>query len=245
MNDGFATSWRVRGGMLAAALARAESFLLEAPVPSDATATRLVHTPLVVAVVPLVGRCGTTTVARGVGALLAARHDSGAAIVSGSTDNLAFSMPSPVAARLTRSVGEQVDAVPRVGGRLCLLDCDARIARAQALRHEVPLVIDVSHGSDPSEAASLADVTVLVAAGETQPALAAVVGASLARSGPEPLLVVSRASTQEDDLWADRPVHRLVDAKFASRIALAGREAPGVLGDALGELVDRFDEVLR
>lgn len=245
MNDGFATAWRGGGGLLAAALAKAESFLLEAPGTSDATTTRVVHTPLVIAVVPLAGRCGTTTVARGVGALLAARHDSGAAIACGSTGSLSMNMPSPVAARLARSVAQQVDAVPRVGGRLCLLDCDPRIARAQALRHEVPLVIDVSHGSDPSEAASLADVTVLVAAGETQPALAAVVGASLARSGPEPLLVVSRASTQEDDLWAGRPVHRMADAKFPSRIALSGREAPGLLGQALAQLVDRFDEVLQ
>ncbi len=60
-----------------------------------------------------------------------------------------------------------VDGPQRVSGRLCLVEADARIARAAALRNQAALVIEVPHGDDASEAAALADVTVLVAAAAT------------------------------------------------------------------------------
>jgi hypothetical protein len=147
------------------------------------------------------------------------------------------------ATRLARAVDGFVDAPHRVSGRLCLVEGDARIARAAALRNQATLVVEVPHGDDASEAAALADVTVLVAAGSTEPSLAAVVGASLARSGPDPIVVTSRAGI-DDQPWPDSAAIAMPDARLASRIALAGREPPGALGAALVELADRCERAL-
>ena len=125
-----------------------------------------------------------------------------------------------------------VDAPHRVSGRLCLVEGDARIARAAALRNQCALVIDVPHGADASEAASLADVTVLVAAGETEPALAAVVGASLVRDRAGAAARASAGRTRTSP-WRPTRTFELPDARLASRIALAGREPPGALGAAI------------
>ena len=198
--------------------------------------------PPVVAVVALAPRCGTTTVARGIAAVLAARGEAGVGLVCGPSGGVALAIASAPAARLSKGIAEQVETAARVGGRLCLIDCDPRIARAQAQRNEVPLVVEVPHGADPSEATSVADAIVLVAAGSTEPALAAVVAASLARSGPEPLVVVSRPD--DDVAWDDRPARRLSDSRLGSRIALAGREPPGSFGAVLAELADRCLEAI-
>jgi hypothetical protein len=229
-------------GLVASALARAEEFLLDAPEESEtqALAPEPALPPLVVAVVPLARGCGGTTVARGLAATLALRAAPGAALVCGPTGSVALSLGSPAAARLARAVGEQIDEAARVSGRLCLVDADPRIARAQALRREAPLVVDVSYGSDAGEATSLADAIVLVAGPETEPALAAVVGASLARSGPAPFVVVNRA--EDEGPWAEHEALRLAEARLASRIALAGREPPGALGVALRDLADACAE---
>jgi hypothetical protein len=240
--SGFAATGR--GGMAAAALARVEEWLLDPA--EDARADRPSRGPAeppIVAVVPLAPRCGSTTVARGLAAVLATRSAVGAALVCGRSGNVALSLSTPAASRLSRSVGDWVDAPNRVSGRLCLVEGDARIARAAALRNQCALVVDVAYGADASEAAALADVVVLVAASDTEPSLAAVVGAALAGAGPEPLLVLVRAD-------ADSPAREhahvvLPDARLASRIALAGREPPGTLGNALAELADRCAEVAR
>jgi hypothetical protein len=68
-----------------------------------------------------------------------------------------------------------------------------------------------------------------------------VVGASLVRSGPEPLVVVSRPG--EENGWSQGADVELPDARLASRIALAGREPPGVLGAAVARLADRCARV--
>jgi hypothetical protein len=125
---------------------------------------------------------------------------------------------------------------------LCLVEGDARIARAAAHRSECGLVVDVPHGADASEPAALADVIVLVADGDTEPSLAAVVGAALARSGPNPILAVRFSADGRSRLDADV---ELPDARLASRIALAGREPPGALGAALADLAERCSEAAR
>lgn len=226
--------------VLAAALARVEEFLL---VPAGdagrppATEPESSQPP-VVAVVPLAPRCGATTVARGLGAILAARGTAGASIVCGPSGSVALALQTADAGRLARAVGDFVDAPQRVSGRLCLVEGDPRIARAAALRHRAALVIDVPHGADASEPAALADVTVLVMAPSTEPSLAAVVGASLARTGPEPLLVVGRPAPERP---ACSDALALPDSRLASRIALAGREPPGALGAVLADLADRCE----
>jgi hypothetical protein len=226
-----------RGGLVAAALARVEEWLLD---PVDEVAARSPVPPVeppIVAVVPLAPRCGGTTIARGLAATFAARTADGAALVCGPSGSVALSLSTAGATRLAGKVGDFIDAPHRVSGRLCLVEGDPRIARAAALRHQTALVVEVPHGEDASEAAALADVTVLVAAGHTEPALAVVVGASLARSGPDPILVTGRAT--DEDPGPGEAVLRMPDARLASRIALAGREPPGALGATITELADR------
>jgi hypothetical protein len=226
---------------LATTLARVEQFLLE-PVDRthDVSVAPAVQPP-VVTVVPLAPRCGGTTVARGLAATFAERAPLGAAIVCGPSGSVALALQTSSATSLARAVGEFADAPHRASGRLCLVEGDARIARAAALRNDAALVIEVPHGEDASEAAALADVTVLVAAPDTEAPLAAVVGASLARSGPEPILVVGRPG--EGTAPPDTAAITLPDARLASRIALAGREPPGALGAAMAELADRCEVV--
>ena len=66
------------------------------------------------------------------------------------------------------------------------------------------------------------------------------VGASLARTGPEPILVLGRPGDDGACLW-DHAI-ALPDARLASRVALAGREPPGALGAALALVADRCAE---
>jgi hypothetical protein len=236
-----------RGGrLLATALARVEEWLLDPAERADGASAQPAppaSDPPIVAVVPLAARCGSTTVARALAATLAARSTLGAAIVAGPSGSVALSLSTPGATRLGRSVGDWIDAPHRVSGRLCLVDADARMARAAALRSQCALVIDVPHGADASEPAALADAIVLVAGADTEPALAAVVGAALAGAGPEPLVVVSRPDAES--VWLGRADFELLDARLSSRIALAGREPPGVLGAAIAALAERCAEAVR
>ena len=237
------TGWAAagRGGLVASALAKVEEFLLEPADDAAREAVSAAAVPPFVAVVPLAPRCGGTTVARGVAATFAAQSALGATIVCGPTGSVALSLSTPGATRLGRSVGDWTEAPYRVSGRLCLVDSDARIARAAALRSQCPLVVDLPHGADASEATAVADVVVLVAGPETEPALAAVVGASLVRSGPGPLIALSRPL--EDSPIAGIADFELPDARLASRVALAGREPPGALGAAIAGLAARCVEV--
>ena len=239
--SGWATAGRA--GLVATALTRVEEFLLE-PAETEAHERPAPSAPPpVVAVVALAPRCGSTTVARGLAATFAARSPLGAALVCGPTGSVALALSTPGATRLGRSVADWLEATHRVSGRLCLVDGDARIARAAALRNQCALVVDVPHGADASEPASVADVVVLVAGTETEPALAAVVGASLVRSGPEPLIVLARPG--EESPAPGSVDFALPDARLASRIALAGREPPGALGAAVAELAERCAEAAR
>jgi len=231
-----------RGRLVATALTRVEEWLLEPAELADVEPPAPPAPPPIVTVVPLAPRCGGTTVARGLAATFATRATLGAAIVCGPSGSVSLALSTAGATRLARAVGDFVDAPHRVSGRLCLVEGDARIARAAALRNQAALVVEVPHGDDASEAAALADVTVLVAAADTEPSLAAIVGASLARCGPDPIVVTSRPT--EDSAGPPDAAVRLPDARLASRIALAGREPPGALGAALADLADRCEHAI-
>jgi hypothetical protein len=232
-----------RGGLVAATLSRVEDWLLDPVERVEREPPAAPDTPPIVTVVPLAPRCGGTTVARGLAATFASRATDGAAIVCGPSGSVALSLSTAGAARLARAVGDFVDAPHRVSGRLCLVESDPRIVRAAALRNQAALVVEVPHGEDASEASALADVTVLVAAGDTEPSLAVVVGASLARSGPEPILVTSRPG--EEEPGPGSAALTMPDSRLASRIALAGREPPGALGAAIAELANLCEEAVR
>ena len=193
----------------------------------------------VVAVVGLAAGCGTTTVARALAAELALRDPAGAAVVCGPPPRRAGLLVSPGAARLAREMSRSRGITARAVGRLCLLPSTNLAAAATAAIDLAPVVLDVAHGSHAGCAAALADHVALVASPLVEPSLAAVVAASLARVGPEPLIVVNRAS--EPGAWARRPALLLGDSRLAARRAARGRRAGAVFGAGVAELADRCE----
>lgn len=195
---------------------------------------------MTVAVVGLSPRCGATTVARALGAELALRDESGAAIVTAATVSTGgVPLGTPAAARATRALSRMVAERMRPAGRLCLTTCGAggEGALADAAREVAPLVVDVADPAQASVAASLADAVVLVAGAGTEPALAPVVAASLGRVGPEPLVVLNRDGG-DADRWRERCAVALPDSRLGAQLALAGREPRADAGRALARLAD-------
>jgi hypothetical protein len=188
----------------------------------------------VVAVVGLAPRCGASTVARWVAAALAARDPEGAAIISTVAPRGAGALRMPGAARLARGLGARSLEPVRAAGRLCLVDSEVHSPLSIAATYLAPLILDVGHGVPPDAALSVADHVLLVASPEVEPALAEVVAQSIARSAPEPTVVLDRAL--EDARWDGRADVVLPESRLAARRAASGREARGEIGLAVGEL---------
>lgn len=194
----------------------------------------------VIAVAGLGARCGTTTVARALGAELALRDPAGAALVTAEVlDGGALPLGTPAAGRLTRSLSRALPLRTRTIGRVCLTACSAEQATTLAdVAHELaPLVLDVSEPSQVAVAASVADAVVLVGSPATEPALAVVLADSLRRVGPDPLVALNR-DRDEAERWSGRCTLRLPESRMGAQLALAGREPRGRLGGAIAELAD-------
>jgi len=223
-------------GVLRTALARAGTFLLEAAEAPDAARAAPAEARPVVLVVGLSPGCGTTTVSRALAAVLAGRDPSGAAIVCGSASASPLALATAPARRLARSLEPVAGTAARTAGRLCVVAGDDAPGLARASRYVAPLVLDAgSRAPEPAELA-IAGTVVLAAAGDAEPSLVEVVSSSFGRSGPEPIMVVSRAA--EPERWADRAVLLLSDSRAGASLALGGREPPGELGREIAALAD-------
>lgn len=196
----------------------------------------------VVAVVGLASRCGASTVARWVAAALAARDPEGAAIVSTVAPRGAGALRRPGAARLARGLGARSLEPVRAAGRLCLVDSEVHSPLSIAATYLAPLVLDVGHGVPPDAALSVADHVLLVASPQVEPALAEVVAQSIARSAPEPTVVLDRAL--EAARWDGRADVVLPESRLAARRAASGREARGEIGLAVSELAAALEGLL-
>ena len=230
-----------RRGLVASALSAAADWLVEPPDASgngnDAYPGPVEARP-VVAVVGLSPRCGATTVARALGAQLAARDPGGAWAVTSPAPSGRAPLGLPAAARLARELAPLAPAQVRACGRLCLVDVTDPAALVAALRYLAPLVIDVYTRAGALGAAAIADHVVMVGSPSTEPALAPVLGQSLSRVGPDPLTVLNRAGTNQER-WAGRAELELPESLMGARVVLAGREPRGALGRALVELTER------
>ncbi len=222
--------------LVASALAAAADWLVEPAEPdgSDGYSAPLEARP-VVAVVGLSARCGATTVARALGAHLASRAPGGACAVTSALPYGAVPLALPAAARLARDLSPLAAGRARACGRLCLIESSDRSAVAAAVRYLAPLVIDLEARGEAAAAAGIADHLVLVGSPLTEPALAAVLGQSLRRVGPEPVTVLNRAGDDREG-WAGRATIELPESRMGARVALAGREPRGELGKAIAEL---------
>ena len=224
--------------MLAGAFASAQAWLVEpaeaapaAPPPVAAGAAP------VVAVYGLSPGCGASLVARALGAELATRHASGAAAVSCEAVPGAVALSTSQAARLARRLAAVPADGTRAVGRLCLVAGADPLALADFARALGPVVLDAGSGALGGREAAVAGQVVLVAPSGAEPALADVAGASLARVGPEPRLVVSGPGTG----WEGRAHVVLPRSRLAARLALAGREPPGEFGRAMARLADAVE----
>lgn len=226
-------------GVLAGVVAAAADWLVESAEPAadhEVRAERLDERP-VVAVVGLARRSGVTTVARGLGAELAARDPGSACAVTTAGPGGAVPLGLPAAGRLARILEPVGAGRTRACGRLCLVECEDAVSLAGAARDLAPLVLDVADPGLAASAAALADTVLLVGDPSVEPALAAVVAESLARVGPQPIVVLNRSPG--DARWECHAHIELPEARVGTQLALAGREPRGPLGRAIEALADR------
>ena len=223
-----------RGGLVAAAAARAEAWLLAPAEPGAAPrAERELPPRAVVAVVGLGPGCGATTIARAIAVELARRDPVGAALASGAA---APALATGAARRLARACGG------RALGRLALVDGDDPALRRLASERAAPLVLDVGHGVAPEPALALADRAVLVASPDVEPALARIAVGSLARGRCAPLLVLNRAP--DAGRWREPLDAVIAESRLGARLALAGRDPLGSLAAAAAALGDACAEAV-
>ena len=227
-----------RGGFLAAALARAEAWLLEPAEPTAPEGGSTLTPPRrpIVAVFGLGRGCGASVVSRALAAELAARDPEGAAAVSCAASQGGIGVARPAAARLARALSDVPGAAPRAAGRLCLVAGAELAALADTAPHFAPLVLDAGGTAVGGVAAAVADRVVLVAAPRVEPALADAAGACLARVGADPICVLNRA--REDEPWRSRASVFVPESRLGAQLALAGREPRGLFGEAIAELAD-------
>lgn len=222
----------------------------EPPLPNDPPVDLDNHLPPaslpparpVVVVVGLGPRCGASTVARWLAAALALRDPDGGAVVVTPAPRGTGALRTSSAARLARALEARSVGPARAAGRVCLLDSDAHSPLTVAATYLAPVVVDLPHGASPDAALSVADQVLLVAAPAAEPALATVVAESLARSGPEPTIVLNRAL--EEPQWDRRADVVLADSRMAARRAAAGREARGPVGVAVDALAEEIEASL-
>ncbi|MFN2617880.1 MAG: hypothetical protein ABR581_12280 [Thermoleophilaceae bacterium] len=227
-------------GLLAAALARAGTWLLEpaspAELPGEPSQADSALRP-VVCVFGLARGCGATVVARALASELAVRDPAGAAAVASAGSGGGIPLALPSAARLARVLADVPGTKTRAVGRLCLVEGAEPLTLADTARYHAPLVIDAGSTEVGGVPLAVADHLLLVAGPRLEPALAAVTATCLARAGPEPLVVLNRAP--EEEPWSGRAQLRLPDSRMGAQLALAGRAPRGALGYAVAELADR------
>lgn len=223
------------GGLLAAAA----DWLIEPAQPAEREPLPRLGARPVVAVIGLSARCGTTTIARALGAQIAGREPGGACVVTCAETAGAPTLALPAAGRLARRMSPLVGSRIRACGRLCLVQAPDRAALADITRHLAPLVLDVDERAEASAAAALADHVVLAASPATEPALAALLAESLARVGPDPVIALNRAG-REAGRWTGRGAVELPNSRLGAQLALSGREPRGALAPAVARLAGRM-----
>ena len=225
------------GGVVSAALARAEAWLLE-PAGGGAGPSAPGPPPRPVVVVRGLGpRAGTSTIARLLAAALAHDDPAGAAVVVGRSRGGAR-LATPAASRLARGLAHAGCAGVRAIGRVCHVPDHNPLALAVE-EAEAPVVVDVAHGSPPAEGLGHADLVVLVGSPAIESSLVEAVELSLALAGHVVEVVVNRV--EPDDLpGASRPGRLVIgESRLAAQLALGCREARGPFATPIADLAER------
>lgn len=226
-------------GLLAATAASVSSWLIEPAPPAEPGTGPAVSAPRPVVAVFGLGRgCGASVVARALAAELGARDVTGAAAVACSAAPAGVPLASRSAGRLARLLADVPGASTRAVGRLCLVGGAEALPLSDTARRHAPLVLDAGSAAVGGAPAAVSDRIVLVAGPRTEPALATVVAAGIARVGPRPLVVVNRVREPLGPDWDRRSPLVLPASRMGAQWALGGREPRGSLGVAVARLAD-------
>jgi hypothetical protein len=228
-----------RSGLFAAAAAQISGFLLEPVEPVAAIEPVELEPYPVVAVVSAGPRSGATTVARAVGAELAARADGAAVVSCVEAPRRAPAPPLRAAARVATALRGVGDGRIRPVGRLCLVPGAAPAELASAGRYLAPVVLDVPPDGSALRAAAAADRVVVVASAAHEPALLEALARMLAAER-QAIRVVTRVVEPAE--WQDRADVLLPESRVAARAAHSGARPLGRLGHAVSELVDALED---
>jgi hypothetical protein len=224
-----------RPGVVYEVLRRLEDWLLE-PLPETeaepAPAGIRAEVPrVVVAVAGIAPGCGASTVARALAARLALADPDGAALVLAAADE---PLPLAIATRPAAALRSRLRA-PGVGasagGRVCTLRSAEPLALVPLARSHAPAIIDVR---EARAAAAIADLVVVVAPGDSEPALARAFADSL--EGRPAMILANRP--REPERWSGRAAALLPDSRLGARIAAAGWPPGGSLGRAIAHIAD-------
>lgn len=223
-----------RRGLFASMAAQVAAYLLE-PVQETIEAEPVELEPYpVIAVVSAAPKSGATTVARLLGAELAARGDGVAVVTSAAAASRRGGPPARAALRLATALRANADVRPV--GRLCVTSASDLGALVKAARYLAPVVLDLPPDGSAARAARIADSVAVVAAGSGEPALAAAVALVL---GGEPVKVANR--TADPAGWTGRADVLIPDARIAATAAPLGTRPMGPLGAAIAELADALE----
>jgi hypothetical protein len=208
----------------------------EPAVAEPAKAVELPARP-VVAIIGLAPGCGATTLARALAATLARRDHSGAAVVASPKEAVGSNLSTRPASRLAARVGASA-APARATGRLCLTGTADPAGLTHSIARLAPLVLDLP----PSDAAaaSLAQIAIVNAAGDSEPALAELAARTLAAGGTQTLTVVTSADDQ--GRWEGRALLALPRSRLGARLASAGWEPRGAFGAAVARIADACEK---
>jgi hypothetical protein len=225
--------------LIAAALSRAQAFLLEPPpaaqrTPVQDVAAAAAYRDLQVVVTGTSRGSGATTAARALAQALALPGSRASHLVSLRPDPAGARPPSGVATWEVPPALDDPSEIAEYGGTL------ARLARGGC---SAAVVWDVPADDVPRAAGAIqsCDAVVCVAHGTAEPALCALVADMLAdRYGRRVLLVANRV--RDDDAWAGRCVVCLPDARVAAMLISRGRAPGGALGAAVERLAALVEE---
>jgi hypothetical protein len=223
-----------RRGLFAAMAAQVAAYVLE-PIEEtvDPEPVELEPYP-VIAVVSAAPGSGASTIARLLGAELAARAEGAAVVTCAPSGPRRAGPPTRAAARLATALRPAADARPT--GRLCVAaggDIDVLVKTA---RYLAPVVLDVAPDGSAAGAARLADRVAVVASASSEPALAAAVALVL---GTQPITIANRVI--EPGAWEGRADIFVPDSRIAARAAPMGTRPLGPLGSAISALADALE----
>jgi hypothetical protein len=227
------------GSLIAAALARAQDFLLEpavttkAPLPAPATVSLETCEPVHVVVTGLSRGSGATTVAAGLAhALIVPGLRSGHLISIGDHASAASPRPPgvvrwelPAALRDAREIADYGTTLARLaaGGGQAAVVWDAQAD-------------DVHRATGVMEAS---DTILCVAEGSAEPSLCTLVCDMLGERYGRVLLVANRVADAAS--WAERCAVAIPDARLAALLLARGRRPGGTLGEALARVAALVD----